>query len=821
MDRQEKTADGREPDEHRPADVPDPTGAAPAGSDAATADAAAAPIDGDRDPLPAEAPATEASSPGAAGGDGEDARAGAETGAAAADPSARTGETDEGGGEDGSPRPARADESAAEGGDHAVSDQAAEGEPAATEPEAGAAGAQEGEPAGDEAPEPAPPDQDISRLDTLLARITGKAAATATPSNDNLDTGLAGGRQQPDHPSAAASTGPAGSGEAAQSAPEEAEAGESEGADGATARTGGRDNGAEPRAEADPDPPAAGESAPADGRDGQRASGDGDEPAGHHPGDDQIWPDGWGSPSGQNVLRVLSELMTRLDAQQPAAGGAAGRDELSRDDDEPAAGASAAQQEAAPARTGPGDGGAPGTAAREAPAEPPPRPVLTGPPPRRGNAYWRPVREGAAGSAHAGAAPAQPARTAAAAPPATDGSGTPAALHRRDLAPWMLEQPEFQRAFGARPGVDAVAAEAGAPTTPGAILPQAEMRQGGGAPGWRRAGTLATAAAVVAVFAIAGYSGYRLYDMRNEGAATGAVTDLRTPAAERGAVPAAQSLLPQPVLPPGSGDTRIVRPVATGPAGALPDQFSTFSGAGRADGPGPTITIERTAVRPFAEGSPGALAVSRLDGLNVTVAKLIAALEVDKAEEIVGDILARDRAHFGALLNRGRIHLLRDRFADAGDDFARAREIKPQSLAAALGESEALLGQRRGAEALKIIEAAIAANPGEAAAYDLRARAHAMTGQSDLIAVDCAELSWKTGLAFAGKWCEAMAYKDAGRTRDSEAAFRAALDGGSEDFVRHRQRYLKFRGHYSGEIDGEVGPATNLALAGCAADPNC
>jgi hypothetical protein len=385
----------------------------------------------------------------------------------------------------------------------------------------------------------------------------------------------------------------------------------------------------------------------------------------------------------------------------------------------------------------------------------------------------------------------------------------------------MLEQPEFQRAFGARPGVDAVAAEAGAPTTPGAILPQAEVRQGGRAPGWRRAGTLATAGAVVAVFAIAGYSGYRLYDMRNEGAATGAVTDLRAPTAERGAAPAAQSLLPQPVLPPGSGDTRVVRPVATGPAGALPDRFSTFSGAGRADGPGPTITIERTAVRPFAEGSPGALAVSRLDGLNVTVAKLIAALEVDKAEEIVGDILARDRAHFGALLNRGRIHLLRDRFADAGDDFARAREIKPQSLAAALGESEALLGQRRGAEALKIIEAAIAANPGEAAAYDLRARAHAMTGQSDLIAVDCAELSWKTGLAFAGKWCEAMAYKDAGRIGDSEAAFRAALDGGSEDFVRHRQRYLKFRGHYSGAIDGEVGPATNLALAACAADPNC
>jgi tetratricopeptide (TPR) repeat protein len=283
----------------------------------------------------------------------------------------------------------------------------------------------------------------------------------------------------------------------------------------------------------------------------------------------------------------------------------------------------------------------------------------------------------------------------------------------------------------------------------------------------------------------------------------------------------AESLLPKAVLPPGGEERRVVQPIDTGDAAPGLGDFTAFSRAGTNPGPKPTITIERSAVRPFASGSAGALAVSRFDALNVQAAKLISAYEIDKATEIVEDILSRDPTHFGALLNRGRIGLLRDSFEAAHADFARARQVKPQSVAAALGESEALLGQRRGADALKIIEAAIAANPGEVAAFDLRARAHAQTGQGDQISVDCGELSWKLGLSYVGKWCEAMAYKEAGRTEDATAAFRAALDGASEEFVRHRQRYLKFRGHYPGEVDGQAGPATNAALAACAGDARC
>ena len=235
----------------------------------------------------------------------------------------------------------------------------------------------------------------------------------------------------------------------------------------------------------------------------------------------------------------------------------------------------------------------------------------------------------------------------------------------------------------------------------------------------------------------------------------------------------------------------------------------------------PVAALEPTAARAPAGANARSLSASRLDVMNVTAAKHLAAFEVDRAEATVTAILAIDPDHFDAVVNLGRIHLLRDRFDQALVAFRRARALEPGSVAARLGEAEALLGLRRAREALAIVDASLQTHPGEIAAWDLKARAHGILGEVDRIAGDCAELAWKSGYAFAGKWCEALAYKDAGMEAKARSAFESALAAGTAPFVRHRQLYLKFRGHYDGEIDGRVGPATDLALAGCAADPNC
>jgi len=725
--------------------------------------------------------------------------------------------------------------------DDAKTDEAGGAEDANGKPGAAAAGetgdGAGGEPdAGEEqgadadAGDGAAPTPEFSRLDGFLARITARAAATTAPSNDNLSAAA----------DVAGQTTPSGAGDAAaapepadDAAPEptddaarehgaRAQDGDVSGGDGAERGEAGdaegpQDDGAPasvPPEAAQPKPDTAAAARDESADEGMQAgprqqggapAGSGGQaeeagPAHADAGPGLVWPEGWGPPTGPNVLRVLGELMAKIE-RQPAA------PEAAPAPPSPSDGAAAdGQQAATPAR--------PGKDAPPAPVAAPTRPVLANVSRRRDRSVVRRT-VGTARSGRADPAPAMRGHHVLpnSADTATGGSAVPAPglpmrgvliqQAKRDLSPWILEQPEFQRAFAA------------SALSESNVLADTAQGQAGAAVSrrWIRRAIALVAAGLVLGFA--GVAGVGLYQSR-----VGEHAPAAAPAEPDETGTGSESLLPKAVLPGGEG-RRVVQPIDTGNAAPGLGDFTTFSRASTNPGPKPTITIERSAVRPFASGSAGALAVSRLDALNVQAAKLISAYEIDKAAEIVEDILSRDPAHFGALLNRGRIGLLRDSFEAAHADFARARQVKPQSVAAALGESEALLGQRRGADALKIVEAAIAANPGEVAAYDLRARAHAQTGQGDQISVDCGELSWKLGLSYVGKWCEAMAYKDAGRTEDATAAFRAALEGASEEFVRHRQRYLKFRGHYPGDIDGQAGPATHTALAACAADARC
>lgn len=701
------------------------------------------------------------------------------------------------------------------------------------------------------------PVAEFSRLDTVLARLIGrkdgpgdKPRSPPVPaelaSNDNAGTDDAGAPATADADPAKLPAG-----EAVAEAPDEA-SGEDDAPDAPDAAESASPPEAETTGEAAPDAPPSAEAAeqapdqadtgpavpPAEGP-GEAGPGDDAEP---EPARASQWPDQWGTPTAPNVLRVLGELMADLDARNAGDGDGASETPAEPAKDERGS-AVMVISDAAPAPPAPGDDA----------AEPPPRPVL-GPPTADAPSPSRPVlpppappavRTGESGQgkpevvappAVPPAAPETPAKAEAVAPSGggdaeTSDSGTPnlpapapkaVKAVPQHHSQWMLDQPEFRRSFGRAPAVlissapepDVEPLPDGDERGPDDVLPAA---------GRRMLRIVAACGALV----VLGVAGYLLNDARTP-AVTPATVGPQAVANE----PRGESLLPRPAqprpalpratAPPTGQETETSQEVAiAAPDTGSLDRFATFTPLDAPDGQGPTITIERTSVRPFAPGSPRAIASTRFDSMNLAAARHIATYDIEPAERIVDDILSRDPAHFGALLSRGRIHLLRDEFAAAEKDFVDARAVKPNSFAAALGEVEALLGERRGQEALDKVEAAIAANPGEPAALDLRARAHAMTGAVDMITVDCAELSWKLGVSYVGKWCEAMAYKDAGRTEDAVEAFRTAIADANEEFISHRQRYLHFRGLYDGEIDGEAGPATTRALVACASDPNC
>lgn len=92
--------------------------------------------------------------------------------------------------------------------------------------------------------------------------------------------------------------------------------------------------------------------------------------------------------------------------------------------------------------------------------------------------------------------------------------------------------------------------------------------------------------------------------------------------------------------------------------------------------------------------------------------------EMGAAEPLYQQVLRRQPRHAGALHLLGVIHLQRGRVAEALEHFDRAIEISPQ-LAPRLqvNRAAALVGLGKATEALAACEAALAGNPGNAAAY--------------------------------------------------------------------------------------------------------
>ncbi len=151
------------------------------------------------------------------------------------------------------------------------------------------------------------------------------------------------------------------------------------------------------------------------------------------------------------------------------------------------------------------------------------------------------------------------------------------------------------------------------------------------------------------------------------------------------------------------------------------------------------------------------------------------------------DALALDPNSEDAWLGRGIALLELTRYPEALSDFAKALDLQGSNDTALYWQGEAFLRSSNADAALYSFNQALIANPNTARYLFARGRAH-------------------------------------NRLRDKNTALAdisSAIQAGGRPIVIEIQTHLRTHGHYSGDIDGQYGPATRQAVQACLEDPLC
>ena len=183
---------------------------------------------------------------------------------------------------------------------------------------------------------------------------------------------------------------------------------------------------------------------------------------------------------------------------------------------------------------------------------------------------------------------------------------------------------------------------------------------------------------------------------------------------------------------------------------------------------------------------------------------------------------APDNHH--ALWRRSLIFSMQDHLEEAEADARRAIELAPTYGHTHFALATVALQQNNFVEAITSLDKAIQLPPGGDASfihYVVRGSIHRRLGKLDLAIEDlnrALEINPTSTKAITER---VFVFALSG---DTNAAFDeldrlANLDGGKALSIL--QAHWKSEGHYSGEIDGIIGPASRRALLACSKDPSC
>lgn len=267
--------------------------------------------------------------------------------------------------------------------------------------------------------------------------------------------------------------------------------------------------------------------------------------------------------------------------------------------------------------------------------------------------------------------------------------------------------------------------------------------------------------------------------------------------------PAELAAQPEPPEPTGEA--------VMAPTGPLGEAAGEQSGAGTIALDGPAIDVSNLTAGSAAD-------------IGETVAEIAARVDRSEIAPVVESLRALIIEYPDdprVLRQWGRVQLARNDPGAAAQAFEQTLKSEPDDRQARLGLGFALLAGGLKAEAGAEADTLIAASPDFVPAHLLRAEALGAIGALELGLEECAIVEGLDSMAGTGQWCRGAVYKRAGRFLEAQEFFSEALTIAEPDFVRSQQRYFRFKGYDTGQVDGINDDALLRAVTKCSVARDC
>lgn len=201
--------------------------------------------------------------------------------------------------------------------------------------------------------------------------------------------------------------------------------------------------------------------------------------------------------------------------------------------------------------------------------------------------------------------------------------------------------------------------------------------------------------------------------------------------------------------------------------------------------------------------------------------RLIGSFKIDEARAAIAQLLVDVPGSPSALVLSGRTSLAKAANIQALKDFESALNAEPTNGDAMIGRARALINLGRANEALEIANAVLTAAPRNTTGLWLKIEALAATGNLGDANGLCDGLEPAGALAGTGQWCRGVANKRARRPIEAESDFINALQAGDPKLVRRSQLYFRYKGYYTGDIDGFFSDEMLQSATTCAVARDC